>query len=74
MQVNYINNYLKPNAESFQRALIVFTAAANEDTQFYVSGNIVEQRDAVDLRISQQVKTGTGKLLIQCKMSAAGPF
>lgn len=119
MRVNYINNYLKPNAESSQRAPIVFTAAANEDTQFYVSGNIVEQRDAlsqnqdllfsaekirqgsftqvrepfatpliythsaqesyalvlahagaslpkrdaVDLRISQQVKTGTGKII-----------
>lgn len=45
MQVNYINNYLKPNAQSSEDPPIVLNSKANEKTRFYLEGNVVLGRD-----------------------------
>lgn len=47
MSVNYVNNYLKPGPDSSELAPIVFTPKANEDTRFYISGNVVIGRAAL---------------------------
>lgn len=63
MSVNYVNNYLKPGPDSSKRAPIVLTDKANEDTRFYVNGNIVVGRDTLTqdngkLFATEDVKSG----------------